>query len=183
MLTRASQRIGHDIALLSDEAYVRIVFDGAASRRARPSYYPHTFVLYSYGKQLLAPGQRIGYIALPPAMPGREALREAILLAQFATGFAFPNALLQHALPELEPLCISIADARAAARPHAVGARRARLRSAAARGHVLRASRARRSRTTSRSATGSPTTTRSCCRARCSSCRATSGSRSPQTTP
>ena len=106
-LREASSRIGHPIALLSDEAYARIVFDG---RRA-PSpaqYYPHTFVLYSYGKQLLAPGQRIGYIAMPEAMPDREPLREALMLAQCATGFAFPNALLQHALPDLEPLCIHV---------------------------------------------------------------------------
>jgi aspartate aminotransferase len=107
-LTEASAKIGHSIALLSDEAYVRIVFDGL--RAPSPAqYYPHTFVLYSYGKQLLAPGQRIGYIALPEAMPDREPLREALLMAQCATGFAFPNALLQHALPEIEPLCIDVA--------------------------------------------------------------------------
>jgi aspartate aminotransferase len=107
MLTDASAHNGHPIALLSDEAYWKIVFDG----RSVPSpaqYYPHTFVLYSYGKQLLAPGQRIGYIALPPTMPDRAALREAIMVAQCATGFAFPNALLQHALPEIEPLCVDL---------------------------------------------------------------------------
>ena len=93
-------------------------------------------------------GQRIGYIALPPSMPGREALREAILIAQFATGFAFPNALLQHALPEIEPLCISISDLERRRERMLVRARRARLRNAAARGHVLRDRRDRRSKTT-----------------------------------
>jgi aspartate aminotransferase len=107
VLGEASARVGHPIALLSDEAYARIVFDGL--RAPSPAqYYPHTFVLYSYGKQLLAPGQRIGYIALPEAMPDREPLREALMIAQCATGFAFPNALLQHALPEIEPLCIHV---------------------------------------------------------------------------
>jgi aspartate aminotransferase len=106
-LSAASAKHGHPIALLSDEAYARIVFDG--QRALSPAqFYPHTFVLYSYGKQLLAPGQRIGYIALPESMPEREPLREAIVIAQCATGFAFPNALLQHALPEIEPLCIHV---------------------------------------------------------------------------
>jgi aspartate aminotransferase len=106
-LSEASARISRPIALLSDEAYARIVFDG--QRAPSPAqFYPHTFVLYSYGKQLLAPGQRIGYIALPESMPEREPLREAIMIAQCATGFAFPNALLQHALPEIEPLCIHV---------------------------------------------------------------------------
>ena len=32
-----------------------------------------------------------------------------LMVAQFAAGWAFPNALLQHALPELEPLSIDLA--------------------------------------------------------------------------
>ena len=41
-------------------------------------------------------------------MPDRESLREALRMAQFMTGFAFPNALLQHALPDLDKLSIDI---------------------------------------------------------------------------
>jgi aspartate aminotransferase len=108
VLRDASQRIGREIALLSDEAYWKITFDQQLAH-SPAQYYPNTFVLYSYGKQLLAPGQRIGYIALPPTMPGRAALRETIMLAQCATGFAFPNALLQHALPDIDPLCVELA--------------------------------------------------------------------------
>ena len=70
--------------------------------------YPYTVVTYSYGKQLLAPGQRIGYLTVPPTMPDREAFRETVFVAQFATGYAWPNALLQHALPDLEPLLIDM---------------------------------------------------------------------------
>jgi aspartate aminotransferase len=107
VLADASQRIGRTIYLLSDEAYCRIVYDG----RAYPSptaFYPHSLLLYTYGKTLLTPGQRLGYIALPPTMPNREELRDALLAAQFVTGFAFPNALLQHALPDLEKLSIDV---------------------------------------------------------------------------
>jgi aspartate aminotransferase len=125
VLRAASARNGRPIALLSDEAYYKISLDGAAV--PTPStHYAHTCVLYSYGKQLLAPGQRIGYIALPPTHPQREGLREAFLLAQCATGFAFPNALLQHALPEIEPLCVDLSALarrrdRATARLRALG--------------------------------------------------------------
>ena len=41
-------------------------------------------------------------------MPEREAMRPAILASQVVTGYAFPNALLQHALPDLEKLSIDI---------------------------------------------------------------------------
>jgi aspartate aminotransferase len=106
-LTDASERIGHPIYLISDEPYRRILFDGIAFH-SPAEVYPNTVVTYSYGKQLLAPGQRVGYLAVPPTMPDREPFREAVFVAQLATGYAFPNALLQHALPDLEPLIIDI---------------------------------------------------------------------------
>ncbi|HEX2620289.1 MAG TPA: aminotransferase class I/II-fold pyridoxal phosphate-dependent enzyme, partial [Phototrophicaceae bacterium] len=109
LLTEASQRNGRIIYLLSDEAYSRIIFDGADCP-SPTSYYPHSFLLYTYGKTLLTPGQRIGFIALPPAMPApeREMMRTALLINQIAVGWAFPNALLQHGLRDLEKLSIDI---------------------------------------------------------------------------
>lgn len=65
-------------------------------------------MLYTYGKVLLTPGQRIGYIALPPTMPDRELMRNALFVSQLVTGWAFPNALLQYALPDLERVSIDI---------------------------------------------------------------------------
>jgi aspartate aminotransferase len=106
-LTDASERIGRPIFLISDEPYRRILFDGITFH-SPAEVYPDTVVTYSYGKQLLAPGQRVGYLAVPPTMPDREAFRETVLVAQLATGYAFPNALLQHALPDLEPLIIDM---------------------------------------------------------------------------
>jgi aspartate aminotransferase len=108
VLTRASERIGRTIYLLSDEAYNRIVYDGREFC-SPTEFYPHGLLLYTYGKTLLTPGQRLGYIALPPTMPEREQLRPALFLAQMMLGYAFPNALLQHALPDLEPLSIDVA--------------------------------------------------------------------------
>ena len=107
VLTDASERIGHPIYLISDEPYRRILFDGI-TYHSPAEVYPYTVVTYSYGKQLLAPGQRVGYLTVPPTMPDREAFRETVFVAQFATGYAWPNALLQHALPDLEPLLIDM---------------------------------------------------------------------------
>jgi aspartate aminotransferase len=107
MLNVASQRNGRTIHIIADEAYNRIVFDARTFHSPAQSY-PGTIVAYSYGKTLLAPGQRIGYIAVPPTSPDREELRESLLIAQMATGYAFPNALLQHAIDDLERLSIDI---------------------------------------------------------------------------
>lgn len=101
VLADAAERFGRPVYVLSDEAYRRIRFDGRPYHSPAASH-PHTLVLYTYGKILLAPGERLGYIALPPAMPGRDALRGAVTACQLAAGWAWPNATLQYALPELE---------------------------------------------------------------------------------
>ncbi len=107
LLNEASAAAGRPIFLLSDESYSHILYDGHAFH-SPAEYYPNTFLIYTYGKTLLAPGQRIGYIALPASMPVREGLRDALFTSQMVTGYAFPNALLQHALPDLENLTIDI---------------------------------------------------------------------------
>ena len=107
LLAEASRRNGRSIYLLSDEAYSRIVFDGQ-DFPSPTAYYDHSLLLYTYGKTLLTPGQRVGYIALPPALPDKETLRGALFVGQLATGYAFPNSLLQHALGDLERLSIDI---------------------------------------------------------------------------
>jgi aspartate aminotransferase len=108
MLTSASRRLGHDIYLLSDEPYRRIVFDGR-TYHSPSEVYPATVVTYSYGKQLLAPGMRIGYLTWPPSMPDRDRLRDDAFTQQLAAGFSFPNADLQHAIADIEPLCVDLA--------------------------------------------------------------------------
>jgi aspartate aminotransferase len=108
VLERSGRRIGRPIYLLSDEPYRRILFDDRRFHSPAEAY-PHTVITYSYGKQLLAPGMRIGYLTWPPAMTDRPRLREDAFIQQCAVGWAFPNADLQHALADLEPLVIDLA--------------------------------------------------------------------------
>jgi len=107
LLTEASERNGRPIYLLSDEAYNRIVFDG----RDYPTpvaRYPWSFYIYTYGKTHLAPGLRLGYVALPPTMPGRDEIRDPMLLTQVALGWAFPVAPLQHAFEDLDRISVDV---------------------------------------------------------------------------
>lgn len=107
LLEAASARTGRRIYLISDEAYNRIVFDG--QRFHSPvEFYPYTLLAYSYGKTHLSPGQRVGYLALPPGMPNRDGMAPAISGLQVAMGWIYPNALLQHALPDLEQFSIDV---------------------------------------------------------------------------
>ncbi len=103
----AGRRVGRQIYLVSDEPYNRILFDGIQFH-SPAEVYPDTITTYSYGKTLLAPGMRIGYLTVPPTMADREPFREQVIVAQLASGFSFPNALLQHAIEDLEPLSIDV---------------------------------------------------------------------------
>lgn len=111
MLTRKSAELGRPIFILSDEPYRRIRFDGVPFT-SPAAVYPHTLIDYSYGKILLAPGLRLGYLAINPGMPDadRNALRAAAPTSQVGGGWNFPDAPLQYAVSDLERIGISIAD-------------------------------------------------------------------------
>jgi aspartate aminotransferase len=114
LLEEASVRHGRRIYLVSDEPYNRLVFDGA--RFVSPAqFYPFTLLCYSYGKTLLSPGQRLGYLALPPSMPQDvvDAVIEAVESVQIAAGWLFPNNVMQYATPRLEELSIDVAHLQA----------------------------------------------------------------------
>jgi aspartate aminotransferase len=103
LLEGASVRNGRRIYLLSDEAYNRIIFDGR-DFSTPIAHYPHSFLLYTYAKTLLSPGSRLGYIVTPPDMPEAAEVRNPLLIGQITFGWAFPVAVLQHAVPDLERL-------------------------------------------------------------------------------
>lgn len=109
VLDRASARIGRRIYLLSDEPYRRIRFDDH-DFVSPAQVYPWTVVTYSYAKVLLAPGERLGYLAISPRMPWeeRQAIQNHVSTAQVALGWCFPNAVMQYAIPDLEELSIDM---------------------------------------------------------------------------
>ena len=111
LLESASARNGRRIWLLSDEPYRRIRFDGIGFT-SPAACYPWTLIDYSYGKVLLTPGQRLGYLALGPGIPEdeRSVLRDAILPLQLALGWGFPDAVMQYAVPELESVSIDLVE-------------------------------------------------------------------------
>ncbi|GAA2032168.1 pyridoxal phosphate-dependent aminotransferase [Agromyces tropicus] len=111
VLDDASRRHGRRIWLLSDEPYRRIRFDGIGFASPAGSY-PWTVVDYSYGKVLLAPGQRLGYLAISPLLEPAErtTLREAATPLQLAIGWGFPDALMQYSVPALEHVSIDVSE-------------------------------------------------------------------------
>ena len=106
-LEAASARNGRPIYLISDEAYSRILFDG--NRMITPgASYARSLLIHTYSKTTLAPGQRLGYVALAPGMPGRDQVRQAFMVAGFSTGNMLPDAIMQYALPEIDAMSIDL---------------------------------------------------------------------------
>ncbi|CAM3556474.1 aminotransferase class I/II-fold pyridoxal phosphate-dependent enzyme [Halomonas lysinitropha] len=109
LLDSASNRIGARIWLLSDEPYRRIRFNHTPFV-SPAALYPWTLIDYSYGKVLLAPGQRLGYLAISPRLPAeqRAELQGATFSVQMSMGWTFPSALMQYSVASLENVSIDL---------------------------------------------------------------------------
>jgi aspartate aminotransferase len=108
ILHAASERSGRPIYVLSDEAYSRILFDGNVMVTPA-SFYPRSLLVHTYSKSVLAPGQRLGYLAMPPTMPAKAELRRALMAVGLASGNWLPDAIMQYALPDIDLMSIDLA--------------------------------------------------------------------------
>ena len=107
ILDAASGRYGRTIYLLSDEAYQTIVYDGVQFETPT-NFYRNSIMIYTYGKTLLTPGQRLGYVALSPEIDERKQLRAIIWSSQILCGWAMSSALMQHALRKIDSLSLDM---------------------------------------------------------------------------
>lgn len=79
-------------------------------------------MLYTYGKTLLTPGERFGYLVIPPSVEEAERVRMRPFVERTqmllglrerlsdAKGWSFPNATLQYSWNDLESLSIDMAS-------------------------------------------------------------------------
>ncbi len=94
IMKEKQKQFGHPIALLSDEPYRELVYDGVRSAWW-PNFYNNTIVCYSYSKAASIPGERIGYLAISPDMDCFEEVRRAIVLSIGDLGFVNAPAISQ----------------------------------------------------------------------------------------
>lgn len=94
VLNEKSKEYGHTIWLISDEPYREIVYRGTPLPWV-PNYYPNTLVCYSYSKSLSLPGQRIGYVLVPPQAEDADIVYAAVCGAGRALGYVCAPSLFQ----------------------------------------------------------------------------------------
>ena len=94
MLEEKSKEFGQPIYLISDEPYRELAFDGAEVAYL-PKYYKNTIVGYSWSKSLSLPGERIGYLEIPPRIDDYELVRSAVSICARILGFVNAPSLMQ----------------------------------------------------------------------------------------
>lgn len=98
LLHNAEIKYQKPIYIICDEPYRELVF-GDAVVAFVPKYYKNTLVCYSFSKSLSIPGERIGYVLVPPCMYDAKYVYQAICGAGRALGFVCAPSLQQKILP------------------------------------------------------------------------------------
>lgn len=98
VLRAANETREQPIFLISDEPYREIVY--GAEVPWVPSIYEHTIVCYSYSKSLSLPGERVGWVLVPNAMPLAPRVMAAVAGAARALGFVCAPALFQRVVAD-----------------------------------------------------------------------------------
>ena len=91
---------GQTIYLISDEPYRELVFGGVKVPYIM-NYYADSIVCYSFSKSLSLPGERIGYIAVNPAMGNAGEVYAAVCGAGRALGYVCAPSLFQQIIPRV----------------------------------------------------------------------------------
>lgn len=99
LLRRKSRETGRTIYLICDEPYRKIAYDGL---EVPPVFglYENTLIATSCSKDLSIPGERIGWIAINPAIDQFDDLFNALLMCTRILGFVNAPALMQRAVAE-----------------------------------------------------------------------------------
>ena len=94
-----SKQIGRAIVLISDEPYRGIIYDGAEVPSILKAY-ENSMVVTSFSKDLSIPGERLGYIAMNPAMDNAEQTIAGLILSNRILGFVNAPSLIQRAVTD-----------------------------------------------------------------------------------
>lgn len=96
-LIDAEAEFGTPVYVVSDEPYVKIVYDGVEVPSVA-RIFQNSIVVNSFSKSLALPGERIGYVAVNPDLPDKDLLEAALIYSNRTLGFVNAPALFQKAI-------------------------------------------------------------------------------------
>ncbi|MDR2900613.1 MAG: pyridoxal phosphate-dependent aminotransferase [Treponema sp.] len=107
LLNDHGKKCGRMPYLIADEPYREIVY-GGRDVPAILSAYDNSLVVTSYSKSLSLPGERIGYVAVAPAMEDKADMLAALVFATRVLGFVNAPALMQRVVAELTEAAVDV---------------------------------------------------------------------------
>ncbi len=94
LLEKKEKEYSSNILVISDEPYVKLVYDGVKVPDIL-KIFKNSVVVTSYSKSLALPGERIGYIAVNPAIDDASSLINGMIYANRILGFVNAPGLFQ----------------------------------------------------------------------------------------
>ncbi|BCA79630.1 pyridoxal phosphate-dependent aminotransferase [Desulfuromonas sp. AOP6] len=107
LLLRKEKELNRQIFLVSDEPYARILYDD----HQVPGIFHHVknaVIVTSHSKDLALPGERIGYLAVNPAMENVSSFIEGAIFCNRVLGFVNAPALVQRLVTTLQRESVDI---------------------------------------------------------------------------
>lgn len=111
MLERKQRELERTIFVISDEPYARLSYDVAV-----PGIFHHVrnaVIVTSHSKDLALPGERIGYLAVNPAMDEVKMFMEGAVFCNRVLGFVNAPALMQRLVAGLQRESVDVEEYRA----------------------------------------------------------------------
>jgi aspartate aminotransferase len=106
-IQRAEEKYGTEIYLISDEPYRKLIYTDAPYPFIF-EHHPRSIVATSHSKDLGLAGERIGYIAVNPADPGKVDLLDALNFSLRTLGFVNAPALMQRVVAGIQRATVDI---------------------------------------------------------------------------
>jgi aspartate aminotransferase len=100
------------VLVICDEPYRPLTFDGAVTPEA-VRIFDRAVIAWSWSKAMAIPGERIGYLALPPHLPGIAQLRGACTVANRILGFINAPAIWQWVVAAAPEVTVDVAEYQA----------------------------------------------------------------------
>lgn len=100
VVTEKETEFSTDIYIISDEPYVKLVYDGVEVPNIL-SIFKNGLIVSSYSKSLSLAGERIGYIAVSPELNNIDVFMSGLIFANRTLGFVNAPALFQKVIAEV----------------------------------------------------------------------------------
>jgi aspartate aminotransferase len=108
VLRELNRVLPDSVLVICDEPYRPLTFDGACTPEA-VRIFDRVVVAWSWSKAMAIPGERIGYLAIPPHLDGAAQLRAACTVANRILGYINAPAIWQWVVGAVPDATIDVA--------------------------------------------------------------------------